>query len=138
MDDLVYRAQVLIPYWPRELLQKMVEEFMDMGVIRESTSPYNSPALLVPKPKAGGWRLVVDFRKLNEHFVTDSFHLPRISQTMETLGKAKYFAALDLLHGFYNLEIDERDCEKTVISTLMGHYKICRLPMGLKNSSAIF
>jgi hypothetical protein len=136
-DDPVYTAQYPIPFRSRELIQKMVEEFMDMGVIRKSTSPYNSPALIVPKPK-GGWRLVVDFRKLNKSIVTDPFPLPRIGQIMETLGKAKYFTALDLLHGFYNLEIDERDCGKTAFSTHQGHFEFCRLPMGLKNSPAIF
>jgi hypothetical protein len=88
----------------REAMQESVADFLKQGIIQPSSSPYNSPSLMVPK-KDGGFRMVVDFRKLNKKVVTDPHPLPRISQIMEALGSAKVFTVLDLLHGFYNLEV---------------------------------
>ena len=82
--------------------------------------------------------LVVDFRRLNKHVITDPHPLPRIAQIMETLGKAQILSALDLLHGFYNLEVHPEDRRKTAFSTFDGHWEFLRLPMGLKNSPSIF
>jgi hypothetical protein len=57
---------------------------------------------------------------------------------MEMLGESIVFSVLDLLHSFYNLEIDPADGENTAFSTCDGHYQFVRLPMGLKNSPVIF
>ena len=88
--------------------------------------------------KDSGTRMCVDFRKVNLHVITDRHPLPRIDQILEELGDAVYLTALDLLHSFYNLKINPKDRWKTVFSTPDGHYKFIRLPMGLKNSPAIF
>ena len=65
------------------------------GIIEPSTSPWNSPILAIHKKEnASGkkkWRIVVDFRKLNEVTVGDSFPLPVISEILDTLGNSKYF-----------------------------------------------
>lgn len=136
-EEPIYTAQYPIPFRMREAMDAAVQDFLADNIIQPSTSPYNSPTLMVPK-RDGGFRLVVDFRRLNDHVITDPHPLPRISQIMEALGKARYFSALDLLHGFYNLEIDENDRWKTAFSTYNGHYEFLRLPMGLKNSPSVF
>jgi hypothetical protein len=136
-EDVVYTPQYPIPFKMRDAMDAAVQDFAQQGIIKPSTSPFNSPTIMVPK-KDGGYRMVVDFRKLNKHVITDPHPLPRIQQILETLGEAKFFSALDLLHGFYNLELDERDREKTAFSTHNGHFEFVRLPMGLKNSPAIF
>jgi hypothetical protein len=135
--DPLYTPQYLVPYEMRQEIRKAIQDFLEQGIIRPSSSPYNSPSLMVPK-RDGGYRLVVDFRRLNKHVITDPHPLPRISQIMEALGSAVYFTALDLLHGFYNLEIREEDRCKTAFSTPDGHWEFIRLPMGLKNSPSIF
>ncbi len=136
-DEPVNTPQFPVPYKMREHMEKMVKGFEDQGIIEKSKSPFNSPTFLVPK-KDGGYRLVVDFRRLNQFVVTDLFPLPRISQIIESLGKAKYFSVIDLLWGFYNLELDPRDKEKTAFSTFEGHYQFVRMPMGFKNSPSVF
>lgn len=136
-SDPIYTPQYPVPHRMREEMKKSVNEFLDEGIIQYSTSPYNSPTIMVPK-KDGGYRLVVDFRKLNQHVVTDPHPLPRINQILEELGEAKFFTALDLLSGFYNLEIRPEDRKKTAFSTIDGHYEFLRLPMGLKNSPSVF
>ena len=136
-EDPVYTPQYLVPFKMREAMRESVVDFLKQGIIQESTSPYNSPSLMVPK-RDGGYRMVIDFRKLNIHVVTDPYPLPRIAQILETLGDAVIFTALDLLNGFYNLEIAEKDRGKTAFSTYEGHYQFIRLPMGLKNSPSVF
>ena len=69
------------------------------GVIQHSTSPWNSPILVVPKKLDSSGkrkcRIVVDFRKLNDVTVVDSFPIPVISDVLDSLGKSKYFSTVD-------------------------------------------
>ncbi len=136
-NEPIYTPQFPVPYKMRDQMKTMVQGFEDQGIVEKSKSPFNSPTFLVPK-KDGGYRLVVDFRRLNQYVVTDPFPLPRISQIIESLGKAKFFSVIDLLWGFYNLELDPRDKEKTAFSTFEGHYQFVRMPMGFKNSPSVF
>ncbi len=136
-EEPIYTPQYLVPYKMRQAMRETTIDFLKQGIVQPSTSPYNSPSLMVPK-RDGGYRMVIDFRKLNKHVLTDPHPLPRIQQILETLGSAVIFTALDLLHGFYNLEIAEKDRGKTAFSTYEGHYQFIRLPMGLKNSPSVF
>ena len=136
-DRPVYIPQYPVPYGMRESMKESVNEFLEAGIIQYSKSPYNAPTLMVKK-KDGGGRMVVDYRHLNKHVKTDCYPLPRIAQILENLGGCKFFTTLDLLNGFYNLEIKPEDREKTAFSTYEGHYEFVRLPMGLKNSPSIF
>jgi hypothetical protein len=69
------------------------------GIIVPSTSPWNSPILVVPKKAdASGkkkWRIVVDFRKLNIVTIGDGFPILLISEILDGLGKSKYFSTID-------------------------------------------
>ncbi|KMQ92094.1 enzymatic polyprotein endonuclease reverse [Lasius niger] len=112
------------------------------GIIRPSTSQWNVPLLVVPKkadasikPKL---RVVVDFRKLNDLTIGDSFPLPNITDILDQLGNAKYFTILDLVSGYHQIPMEESDKGKTVFSTPYGHYEYNRMPFGLKNAPATF
>ena len=136
-DEPVYTPQYSTPHKMRGDIDAQVHELHDAGIVAPSTSPYNSPTLMVPKTD-GGWRMVVDFRRLNQYVVTDPHPLPRIQNILEDLGGSMYFTAIDLLAGFYNLKIRAQDRHKTAFSTPAGHWEFIRLPMGLKNSPSIF
>ncbi len=136
-DVPIYTPQYKVPHNMKAAVKENIDQFFKMGVIQLSKSPYNSPTLIVKK-KDGGTRLCIDFRRVNEHVITDRYPLPRIDQILEELGGARYFTALDLQHGFYNLQIHKEDRPKTAFSTPDGHYEFIRLPMGLKNSPSIF
>jgi len=76
------------------------------------------------KPKL---RVVVDFRKLNDLSIGDSFPLPNITEILDQLGNAKYFTTL----GVRISSDTKKDKQKTAFSTPYGHYKFNRMLFGL-------
>ncbi|CAK9801713.1 Retrovirus-related Pol polyprotein from transposon 17.6 [Anthophora quadrimaculata] len=115
---------------------------LDKNIIEESDSPYNSPVWVVPKKAdASGkqkWRIVIDFRKLNELIDQDAYPLPNIDDILSQLGNAKFFSALDLSSGFHQIPMDENSKTYTAFSTPQGHFHYNRMPFGLKNAPATF
>ena len=85
----------------RELLQGM----LDKDVIQSSSSPWASPIVLVKK-KGGSTRFCVDYRKVNSVTRKDAYPLPRVE---DTLAGAKWFTTLDLVSGYWQVEVHEDD-----------------------------
>lgn len=133
--------QYRLPQAHKEEIRKQVEKMLEQGIIAPSVSPWNAPIILVPKKSPDGtrkWRLVVDFRKLNEITISQVFPLPRIDEILDQLGQNKYFTTLDLASGYYQVLLDDNDREKTAFSTDFQHYEFVRLPMGLKSAPFTF
>ncbi|XP_051153378.1 uncharacterized protein LOC127287824 [Leptopilina boulardi] len=126
----------------KEEIDKVIDRMTSEGAIKPSSSPYNSPLLIIPKKIDGTgkkkWRIVIDFRALNEKTVGDFYPLPHITSVIDSLGQAQYFSVFDLASGFHQIELDPDDRQKTAFSTVHGHYEYVRMPMGLKNSPATF
>ena len=78
-----------------EEIKKQVQELLESGFIRPSSSPCGSPIVLVPN-KDGTWRMCVDFRALNKIMVKNSYPLPHIDDLLDQLKHAVYFTKLDL------------------------------------------
>ena len=76
-----------------------IRKLLDGGIIRESHSPYAAPIVLVRK-KDGSLRLCVDYRRLNSKTVRDQFPLPRIEESIDAIGGARWFSTMDLVSGF--------------------------------------
>jgi len=123
-------------------VNRQTQEMLRNKIIRTSVSQWNAPLLVVPKKAdASGkpkLRVVVDFRKLNDLTIGDSFPLPNITEILDQLGNAKYFTTLDLASGYHQIPMAERDKQKTAFSTPYGHYEFNRMPFGLKNAPATF
>ena len=119
-------------------MYKLIQEFLQAGLIQESHSPYAAPAILVKK-KDGSYRFVVDYKRLNLITIKDSYPLPNMEETIRKLGQGyRYFSKLDLKSGFYQIPINNKDKEKTAFITPFGLYQFNVLPMGLKNSPPTF
>ena len=82
--------------------------------------------------------MVLDFRKLNEKTIGDSYPLPNIIDILDELGNARYFSVFDLATGFHHIPMDPKDSHRTVFSTPFGHYEFDRMPFGLKSAPATF
>ena len=91
-----------------------VQQMLSSGVIRPSNSPWASPVVMVKK-KDGSLRFCVDFRQLNVATVKDTHPIPRIDDDLDTLHGARWFSTLDLKSGYWQVPIQERDKEKTVL-----------------------
>ena len=131
-----------IPEVHHQEVNNQVEQMLEDGIIVPSSSPWNFPILVVPKKiDASGkrkWRICVDFRKLNEVTIGDSFPLPNIQDILDKLGRSRYFTALDCASGYLQIPISESDRMKTAFSTSQGHYEYTRMPFGLKAAPATF
>ena len=121
-----------------QAMYKLMQEFLQAGLISESHSPYAAPAILVKK-KDGSYRFVVDYKRLNLVTIKDSSPLPNMEEAIRCLGQGySYFSKLDLKSGFYQIPIRDDDKEKTAFVTPFGLYQFNVLPMGLKNSPPTF
>ena len=126
-----------VPEKWKEPLQREIEGLLELGVIRESDSPYSSPVVCVHKPD-GSLRMCTDFRKLNSVTVSDPYPLPRTDELLERASRAKYMSTLDLAKGYYQVPIEEPDRHKTAFITTAGKFEYNVLPFGLKNAPSIF
>ncbi|XP_042449055.1 uncharacterized protein LOC122033980 [Zingiber officinale] len=140
----------------KEVVKKEVLKLLDAGIIYPiSDSEWVSPVHVVPK-KGGmtvvrnsnneliptrtvtGWRMCIDYRKLNKETRKDHFPLPFIDQMLERLAKHSYFCFLDGYSGFYQIPIHPNDQEKTTFTCPYGTFAYRRMPFGLCNAPATF
>ena len=118
-------------------LRGYLDDGLQKGWIRHSTSPAGAPILFVPK-KDGGLRLCVDYRGLNAITIKNRHPLPLISETLDRLVGAKYFTKLDLKDAYHRVRIKEGDEWKTAFRTRYGHFEYLVMPFGLANAPATF
>lgn len=141
-EPVVYRPYRL-PLAEKEILRGIIDELLCNNIIRESTSAYSSPVLLVKK-KTGDVRMCVDYRRLNALIVKDQMAFPLIDEQLDLLGKDEhgdkyeFFTALDLASGFYQVPMDENSIDKTAFITPDSHYEFLRMPFGLCNAPSVF
>ena len=126
-----------IPPTQYEMVKAHIKQLLDSQVIRESSSPYSSPIVLVTK-KDGSLRLCVDYRQLNSKTRRDAYPLPRIEESLDALSGARWFSTLDLASGYNQVPMAEKDKSKTAFCTPFGLFEFNRMPFGLCNAPGTF
>nr|GEV35831.1 DNA-directed DNA polymerase [Tanacetum cinerariifolium] len=139
-----------------EVIEKEVIKLLDAGLIYPIfDSPWVSPVHCVPK-KGGmiviknednelistrlvtGWRVCIDYRKLNDATQKDHFSLPFMDQMLERLAGNEFYCFLDGIFRYFQILIDPQDQEKTTFTCLYGTFAYRRMPFGLCNAPGTF
>lgn len=119
------------------IIEDNVSKMLAAGVIEEGCGAWGFPVVLVRK-KDGEIRFCIDYRALNAITKRDIYPLPRIDETLETLGGASLFTTLDLKAGYWQIEVAPGDRDKTAFTTKQGLYRFVRMPFGLSNAPSTF
>nr|GEU92040.1 reverse transcriptase domain-containing protein [Tanacetum cinerariifolium] len=85
-----------------------------------------------------GWRVCIDYHKLNEATRKDHFPLPFMDQMLERLAGNQYYCFLDGFSSYFQIPIDPKDQEKTTFTCLYGTFAYCRMPFGICNAQGTF
>nr|GFB49946.1 reverse transcriptase domain-containing protein [Tanacetum cinerariifolium] len=139
-----------------DVIKKEVEKLLDARLIYPiSDSPCVSPIHcvrkkggmtvikndeneLVPTRLVTGWRVCIDYRKLNKATRKDHFPLPFMDQMLEGLAGNEYYCFLDGFSGYFQIPIDTKDQEKTTFTCPYGTFAYKRMPFGLCNAPGTF
>ncbi|RVW24241.1 Retrovirus-related Pol polyprotein from transposon 297 [Vitis vinifera] len=140
----------------QEVVRAEVLKLLQAGIIYPiSDSTWVSPTQVVPK-KSGitvvkgengdevstrlttGWRVCIDYRKLNAVTRKDHFPLPFMDQVLERVSGHPFYCFLDGYSGYFQIEIDVEDQEKTTFTCPFGTYAYRQMPFGLCNAPATF
>nr|GEY28425.1 reverse transcriptase domain-containing protein [Tanacetum cinerariifolium] len=139
-----------------DVIKQKVLKLIDAGLIYLiSDSPWVSPVHCVPK-KGGftvvenedneliptrlvmGWRVCIDYRKLNEATRNDHFPLPFMDQMLERLAGNQYYCFLDVFSSYFQIPIDPKDQEKTTFTCPYGTFAYRHMPFRLCNAPSTF
>jgi hypothetical protein len=124
---------------PNELaeLKTQLQDLLEKGFIRPSSSPWGCPAIFVKK-KDQTLRMCVDYRPLDEVTIKNKYPLPRIDILFDQLTGARVFSKIDLKSGYHQIRIRPEDIPKTAFTTRYGLFEYLVMSFGLTNAPAHF
>ena len=126
-----------ISFKETEFLREWVSDNLEKDFIRESKSPFASPMFLIKK-KNGDYRVIQDYRTLNEHTIPDVSPLPLIGEIISKLHGRTLFTKFDIRSGYHNIRIRDGDQQKATFKTNVGQYEPMVMNFGLRNAPATF
>lgn len=126
-----------LSYFEKNVLQKILDDYIKNGYIRASESEFVSPIVLVKK-KTGDLRMCIDFRVLNRITAKDSYPIPLIDDLLDRLAGKTIFSKLELKNGFFHVFMHKDSIKYTSFVTPLGQFEFLRMPFGLKNAPSTF
>ena len=117
--------------------KKLIEAFVQDGIMSPISSEWAWPGIMVPKPK-GGWRFVVDLRALNKLIPHDTYEAPACGACLDWLAGKPYRTTLDLLHGFHGVLLLLETREIFTVVTPFGTYCYNKFVIGYINATVEF
>ena len=130
----IFRKQFNLPKAHTQFIEQSLDEWLKLGVVRQSNSNYNSPIFCVPKKKGQGLRIVQDFRLLNQHSHINKYSVKEISECIRDIRRANssIFTTLDLTSGFWQMKLDPESQPLTAFTIPnRGQFLWITSPMGL-------
>lgn len=121
----------------KKILESEVEYLLQHDLIEPSDSEWASLCVLVPKPDST-MRLCTDFRRVNDVCNAPAIPLPRIDDIIDSIGQAKYVTKLDLLKGYYQINLTKETRKITAFVTPTGLFQYKVLPFGLRSAPGTF
>jgi hypothetical protein len=118
-------------------LKTQLQDLLEKGFIRPSSSPWGCPAIFVKK-KDQMLQMCVDYRPLNEVTIKNKYPLPRIDILFDQLSRARVFSKIDLRSGYHQIYIRPEDIPKTAFTTRYGLFEYLVMSFGLTNASTHF
>lgn len=132
--------QFRLPEISKEKVVKETKELYNQQIIRDSTSPFNAPAFVVPKKNEMGQRigdrLVHDFRKLNEATMLQNYPVPLIQELIDDFAQSNFFTKLDIERAFNQISMEEPSKKYTAFTVAHRKYEFNAMANGLNGAPA--
>ncbi|GKD35612.1 putative reverse transcriptase domain-containing protein [Tanacetum coccineum] len=143
-DERVVLGAALVACAPYRLapsemrdLSVQLQELLEKGFIRLSSSPWGAPVLFVKK-KDGSFRMCIDYRELNKLTVKNRYPLLRIDNLFDQLQGFSVYSKIDLRSRYHQLHVKEKDIPIIAFRTRYDHFEFQVMPFGLTNAPAVF
>jgi hypothetical protein len=137
----IVQPQYPIPSMAQEAMREQVQDMVDKNIIRDSSSNWCSPVLLIKKILADGsikYRFCIDLRKVNDATEKDCYSLPRIDETVDALCGAQFFSSMDIDRAFWQIAMAEEDKHKFAFRVDGRLFEPNVMPFGSKNAPSTF
>ncbi|KAE9030741.1 hypothetical protein PR002_g9816 [Phytophthora rubi] len=110
-----------------DVMESEILQYLDLNLIRASSSPWASPVLMMRKP-GGGIRFCIDYKRLNAVTIKNCYPMPLIDDILDVLGNAKLFSTMDIASGYWNVPMSAGSVEKTAFICKYGLYEWLVMP----------